>query len=70
MKKLTTLVVLGVTSAVTALPALAEGGPDFSGITGAVAVTTVVAGITAVAAIKILPPFTRWAYNQVITFFR
>ena len=50
------------------MTAMAEG-TDFSAITGAIAATAVVGGITAMAAIKVLPPFTRWGYNQVIKFF-
>jgi len=47
-----------------------ETGLDFSGITGAVDATTIVAAISAIAAIKVLPGFTKWAFNKVIGWFR
>jgi hypothetical protein len=43
---------------------------DFSGITSAIGVTEVLAAITAVAAIKIMPGFTKWAYSKLIGWFR
>ncbi len=43
---------------------------DFSGITGAVDATTIVAALTAIAAIKILPGVAKWGYNKVIGWFR
>lgn len=43
---------------------------DFSSITSAVDATTVVAGITAIAAVKILPNVARWGYNKVISWVR
>ncbi|WP_282435187.1 MULTISPECIES: hypothetical protein [Pseudoalteromonas] len=43
---------------------------DFSTITAAIDSTTVVAGITACAAIKLAPGVARWGYNQVIGWFR
>ena len=43
---------------------------DFTNITSAVDATTIVAALTAIAAIKILPGVTRWGYNKVITWFR
>lgn len=43
---------------------------DFSGITAAIDVTTVMAALTAIAALKVLPGFGRWAYNKVIGWFR
>ncbi|WP_275446837.1 hypothetical protein [Pseudoalteromonas sp. McH1-42] len=43
---------------------------DFSSVTSAVDSTTIVAAITAIAAIKILPGVARWGYNQVIGWFR
>ncbi len=45
-------------------------GLDMTGITGAVDVTTVLAAITALAAIKVGPSFAKWAYNKVIGWFR
>lgn len=43
---------------------------DFSAITSAVDATTVIAGITALAAVKIGPNVAKWGYNKVITWFR
>lgn len=42
---------------------------DFSSVTSAVDATTIVAAITAIAAIKILPGVARWGYNKVISWF-
>lgn len=43
---------------------------DFSDVTAAVDATTIVAAISAIAAIKILPGVARWGYNKVIGWFR
>lgn len=43
---------------------------DFTNVTAAVDATTVVAALTAIAAIKILPGVARWGYNKVIGWFR
>lgn len=43
---------------------------DFTDILAAVDATTIVAAITALAAIKILPGVARWGYNKVIGWFR
>jgi len=43
---------------------------DFSGITSAIDATAIVAALTAIAAIKILPGVARWGYNKVIGWFR
>lgn len=43
---------------------------DFTNILTAVDATTVVAALTAIAAIKILPGVARWGYNKVIGWFR
>lgn len=43
---------------------------DFTAVTGAIDVTAVVAALTAIAALKIAPGFTKWAYNKVIGWFR
>jgi len=43
---------------------------DASVLTGAVDATTIVAAITAIAAIKILPGVAKWGYNKVIGWFR
>lgn len=55
--------------AVIALSLVAFGsqaaGTDMSGITGAVDVSTIVAAIAAIAALKILPGVARWGFNQV-----
>ncbi len=42
---------------------------DFSAVTSAVDATTIVAALTAIAAIKILPGVARWGYNKVISWF-
>jgi hypothetical protein len=42
---------------------------DFTSVTSAVDATTIVAAITAIAAIKILPPVAKWGYNKVISWF-
>lgn len=43
---------------------------DFTNITSAVDATTVVAALTTIAAVKILPGVARWGYNKVISWFR
>jgi hypothetical protein len=43
---------------------------DMTGVLAEIDATTVVAAITAVAAIKIAPGFARWGYNKVISWFR
>lgn len=43
---------------------------DFTEIVAAVSATAVVAGITSIAAVKILPGFAKWGYNKVIGWFR
>lgn len=48
----------------------AAGNLDFSGVTSAVDATTIVAAITAIAGIKILPGVAKWGYNKVISWFR
>lgn len=45
-------------------------GPDMSGLTGAVDAGTIVAAISAIAAIKILPGVAKWGYNKVIGWFK
>lgn len=43
---------------------------DFTNVTAAVDATTIVAAITAIAAIKIAPGVAKWGYNKVIGWFR
>jgi len=43
---------------------------DFTAITSAVDATTVVAALSAIAAVKILPNVARWGYSKVINWFR
>ena len=43
---------------------------DFSKLTSAVDGATIVAAITALAAIKILPGVAKWGYSKVIGWFR
>jgi hypothetical protein len=43
---------------------------DFTTITSAVDATVIVAALTAIAAIKVLPGVTKWGYNKVIGWFR
>lgn len=43
---------------------------DFSSITSAIDATTIVAAITAIAAIKILPGVAKWGFGKVIGWFR
>lgn len=43
---------------------------DFTAITSAIDATTIVAALTAIAAIKILPGVAKWGYNQVINWMR
>lgn len=43
---------------------------DFTNVTAAVDATTIVAAISAIAAIKILPGVAKWGYNKVISWFR
>lgn len=50
--------------------AAGESGPDFSGITAAIAAGGVVAAITAVASVKILPNVARWGYNKIISWIK
>ncbi len=40
---------------------------NFATIVSAVDATAIVAGLTAIAAIKILPNVARWGYNKVIS---
>lgn len=48
----------------------ASSGMDFTNVTSAVDASTIVAAITAIAAIKILPGVAKWGYNKVIGWFR
>jgi len=48
----------------------ANAALDFTGVTGAVDSTTIVAAITAIAAIKMLPGVAKWGFNKVIGWFR
>lgn len=43
-----------------------SGGPDYSAITSSVNATTVVAGISAIAAVLMLPRVAKWGYRQVM----
>lgn len=43
---------------------------DFTNVTAAVDATTIVAALTGIAAIKILPGVARWGYNKIIGWFR
>ncbi len=43
---------------------------DFSSVTSAVDATTIVAALTAIAAIMILPGVAKWGFNKVISWFR
>lgn len=43
---------------------------DFSAITEAIDATTIVAAISAIAAVKILPGVAKWGYSKVIGWFR
>jgi hypothetical protein len=43
---------------------------DFTAITAAIDATTIVAALSAIAAIKILPGVTKWGYNKVIGWFK
>lgn len=43
---------------------------DFTTITGAIDATTVIAALTAVAAIKITPNVAKWGYSKVVNWFR
>ena len=43
---------------------------DFTNVTAAVDATTIVAALTAIAAIKIAPGVAKWGYNKVIGWFR
>lgn len=43
---------------------------DFTNVVTAVDATTIVAALTAIAAIKILPGVSKWGYNKVIGWFR
>lgn len=42
---------------------------DFTSVTAAVDSTTVVAALTAVAALKMGPGVAKWGYNKVINWF-
>lgn len=48
----------------------ANAALDFSGVTGAISNTEVLAAITAVAAIKMAPGAAKWGYNKLIGWFR
>ncbi|MBB5190719.1 hypothetical protein HNQ50_001441 [Silvimonas terrae] len=69
MKKLFVRAGIATAAAALAAPTFAAGGLDFSGVSGAIDATSVVAAITAVAAIKVLPGFARWGYNKLIGWF-
>ena len=43
---------------------------DFSAVTAAIDASTIVAAISAIAAVKILPGVAKWGYNKVIGWFR
>ena len=43
---------------------------DASALISAIDASTIVAAITAIAAIKILPGVAKWGYNKVIGWFR
>jgi hypothetical protein len=43
---------------------------DFTTLTAAVDSTTIVAGLTALAAVKMAPGVAKWGYNKVIGWFR
>ena len=43
---------------------------DFTAITGAIDASTIVAALTAIAAVKITPGVAKWGYNKVIGWFR
>jgi len=43
---------------------------DFTAITAAIDATTIVAAISAIAAVKILPGVAKWGYGKVIAWFR
>lgn len=43
---------------------------DFASITSAVDGTVIVAAITAIAAIRILPGVAKWGYGKVIEWFK
>jgi len=43
---------------------------DFTDVVAAVDVTTIVAALTALAALKIAPGVARWGYNKVIGWFK
>ena len=43
---------------------------DASALVSAIAASTIVAAITAIAAVKILPGVAKWGYNKVIGWFR
>jgi|GEM_PF-4353652 len=62
------VVVLGLGLGAVA-PAFATG-PDYSSIASAVDATTIVAGITAIAAVMMLPRVAKWGYRQVMSFLR
>lgn len=48
----------------------ANAALDFTGLTVAVDATTIVAALTAIAAIKMLPGVAKWGFNKVIGWFR
>ena len=56
---------LGFSSAALAAPAT-----DYGAITANVDITTVVAGITAMAGLMFGPKVARWGYKQVMSFLR
>lgn len=43
---------------------------DFTDLVAAVSATAIVAGLTSIAAVKILPGVAKWGYNKVIGWFR
>lgn len=43
---------------------------DFTALTAAVDTTTLMAALTAIAAVKVLPGVAKWGYGKVIGWFR
>lgn len=69
-QSLTLRLIGGAALAGVAAASQAAGGLDFTAITSAIDASTIVAAISAIAAIKILPPVAKWGFSQVISWFR
>lgn len=72
MKNIKKMVAVLFAALIMAMAAItpANAALDFSALTSAVDATTIVAALTAIAAVKMLPGVAKWGFNKVIGWFR